>query len=217
MGTDGYDKLLPDFEAQATSADPMTEVQVAVRGKPIKATLEQNHEAHIAVKEAFLQSPQMQGVNDPTVAIGRQLLMANIAEHKMLMFQAQMMLLAQQNGLSMQDERVQAQLAQQILQISLQSQQQQQGGPSVEQQMVELNKAELQLSQQRIQSQDTRESAKLALKQQELGLKRQQMEMLAADKQRQAQINASAKILDNQAKMSQIAQKELSARVANPG
>ena len=117
----------------------------------------------------------------------------------------------------LQDERVQAQLAQQILQISLQSQQQQQGGPSVEQQMVELNKAELQLSQQRIQSQDTREAAKLALKQQELGLKRQQMEMLAADKQRQAQINASAKILDNQAKMSQIAQKELSARVANPG
>jgi len=217
MGTDGYDKLLPDFEAQATSADPMTEVQVAVRGKPIKATLEQNHEAHIAVKEAFLQSPQMQGVNDPTIAIGRQLLMANVAEHKMLMFQAQMMLLAQQNGLSMQDERIQAQLAQQILQISLQSQQQQQAGPSIEQQMLELNKAELQLSQQRIQSQDTRESAKLALKQQELGLKRQQLEMEAMDKQRQAQINASAKILDNQAKMSQIAQKELSARVANQG
>jgi hypothetical protein len=41
--------------------------------------------------------------------------------------------------------------------------------------------------------------------------------MDAMDKQRQAQINASSKILDNQAKMAQIAQKELSERVSNYG
>lgn len=217
MGTDGFDKLLPDPEAAAISADPMTEIQVAMQGKPIKAKIEQNHQAHVTVKEAFLQSPQLQGVNDPTIAIGRQLLMSNIAEHKMMVFQAQMMLLAQQAGTTLQDENVQAQLAQQLLQLSLQGQPQQEAGPNIEQQMLELNKVELQLAQQRIQSQDTRESAKLALKQQELGLKRQQLELMAVDKQRQSQINASAKILDNQAKMAQIAQKELSERVAKAG
>lgn len=217
MGTEGLEKLLPDPEAKAVSADPMTEIQVAMQGKPIKAQIGQNHQAHIMVKEAFLQAPQMQGVNDPTVAVGRQLLMSNVAEHKVLIFQAQMMLMAQQMGVPVQDENVQAQLAQQLLMLSAQSGQGPQQGPSIEQQMVELNKAELQLSQQRIQSQDTREAAKIALKQQELGLKRQQLELQALDKQRQAQINASAKILDNQAKMAQIAQKELSERVSSYG
>lgn len=217
MGTEGLDKLLPDPEEKAVSADPLTEIQVAMQGKPIKAKLGQNHTAHIAVKEAFLASPQMQGTNDPTVAVGKQLLMANVAEHKVLMFNAQIMLLAQQMGLPIQDENVQAQLATQLMMMSAQSGQGAPQGPSVEQQMIEINKAELQLAQQRIQSQDTREAAKIALKQQELGLKRQQLEMDAMDKQRQAQINASSKILDNQAKMAQIAQKELSERVSNYG
>ena len=213
MGTDAIDKLLPDPEEKAVSADPMTEIQVAMQGKPIKAKMGQNHMAHVAVKEAFLQAPQMQGTNDPTVAVGKQLLMANIAEHKVLMFVSQMMLLAQQNGLPVQDENVQAQIAQQLLMASAQSGMGGQQGPSIEEQMLELNKAELQIAQQRIQSQDTRESAKLALKQQELQLKRMQMEMEAMDKQRQAQIAASGKILDNNTKLAQIAQKELMQRV----
>ena len=147
------------------------------------------------------------------MAVGKQLLMANIAEHKVLMFVSQMMLLAQQNGLPVQDENVQAQIAQQLLMASAQSGMGGQQGPSIEEQMLEINKAELQIAQQRIQSQDTRESAKLALKQQELQLKRMQMEMQAMDKQRQAQIAASGKILDNNTKLAQIAQKELMQRV----
>ena len=215
MGTDNVDKLLPDPEEKALSADPMTEIQVAMQGKPIKARLGQNHAAHIAVKTAFLQAPQMQGTNDPTVAVGVQLLNANIAEHKVLMFVAQMQTFAQQNGVNLQAEDAQAAVAQQLLAISMQSNPQQQQA-STEQQMLQLQAQELQIAQQRIQSQDTRENAKLTLKAQELQLKRQQLELLAADKQRQAQIQASAKLLDNQAKLAQIAQKELSERVMNP-
>ena len=214
MGTDNVDKLLPDPEEKAISADPMTEIQVAMQGKPIKARLGQNHQAHIAVKMAFLQSPQMQGTNDPTVAVGMQLLSANIAEHKVLMFAAQMMMAAQQMGQPIQDEAVQAAIAQQLMAASAQSGQPG-GGPSVEQQMVQLQAQELQIAQQRLQSQDARENAKLALKAQELQLKRQQLELNAADKQRQAQIQASAKLLDNQTKLAQIAQKELAERVNN--
>lgn len=214
MGTDAIDKLMPDPEQAAVSADPMTEIRVAMQGKPIKAQLGQNHMAHVAVKTAFLQQPQMQGTNDPTVAVGGRLLMANIAEHKVLMFVAQMMAMAQQANVPIQDEGIQAQIAQQMLMMSAQSGMPgQQQGPSTEQQMIELNKAELQIAQQRIQSQDTRESAKLALKQQELQLKRMQMEMDAVDKQRQAQIAASGKILDNNTKLAQIAQKELMQRI----
>jgi len=215
MGTENVDKLLPDPEEKAVSADPMTEIQVAMQGKPIKARMGQNHQAHIAVKMAFLQAPQMQGTNDPTVAVGMQLLNANIAEHKVLMFAAQMMMLAEQSGQPIQDEAVQGALAQQLIAMSAQAGQPG-GGPSVEQQMVQLQQQELQIAQQRLQSQDTRENAKLALKAQELQLKRQQLELSAADKQRQAQIQASGKLLDFQTKLAQIAQQELAERVNNP-
>ena len=215
MGTENVDKLLVNPEGQAISADPLTEVQVAMVGKPIKAQLGQNHAAHIAVKEAFLKSPQMQGTNDPTVAVGLQLLTANIAEHKVLMFVAQAALLAQQMGMSIQDENVQAQVTTQLLMISAAS-----GigeaGPSVEQQMVQLNQQELELSAARIQSQDTREAAKIALKNRELDLKETNMLLDAENKQKQTQISASAKILDNSAKLADIQAKKLAERANAP-
>ena len=215
MGTENVDKLLIDPESQAISADPLTEVRVAMSGKPIKAELGQNHIAHIAVKEAFLKAPQMQGTNDPTVAIGMQLLLANIAEHKVLMFVAQAALLAQQMGMPIQDENVQAQVATQLLMMSAQGAGGEQG-PSVEQQMLELNKAELQLSANRIQSQDTREAAKIALKNRELDLKEAGMLLDAEDKNKKNQITASAKILDSSAKLADLQAAQLAQR-ANQG
>jgi hypothetical protein len=215
MGTENVDKLLVNPEAQAISADPLTEVQAAMSGKPIKAQLGQNHAAHIAVKEAFLKTPQMQGANDPTIAIGLQLLNANIAEHKVLMFVAQAALLAQQMGMPIEDPNVQAQVATQMLMISAAS-----GmggeGPSVEQQMVQLNQQELQLSAARIQSQDVREAAKIALKNRELDLKETSMLLDAENKSKQNQISASSKILDNSAKLADIQAKRLAERANAP-
>ena len=216
MGTEGIDKLLIDPEAQAISADPLTEIKVAMSGKPIKAQLGQNHAAHIAVKEAFLKAPQMQGTNDPTVAVGGQLLVSNISEHKVLMFIAQAALLAQQMGMPIQDENVQAQVATQLMMMSAQSGQGGEQGPSVEQQMVELNKAELQLSAARIQSQDVREAAQIALKNRELDLKEASMLLDAEDKNKKNQIAASSKILDSSAKLADLQANTLAQR-ANRG
>ena len=215
LGTDSIDKLLIDPEAKAISADPLTEVQAAMSGKPIKAQLGQNHAAHIAVKEAFLKAPQMQGTNDPTVAVGQQALVANISEHKVLMFIAQAMQLAQQMGMPLNDDNVQAQIATQLVQISAQSGQGG-GGPSIEQQMVQLNAAELQLAEKRIQSQDAREAASLAIKNRELDLKETDMLLKAENQQKQAQIAATGKILDNSAKLADIQAKRLAERANQP-
>jgi hypothetical protein len=212
MGTENIDKLLVDPMANAVSADPLTEIQVAMGGKPIKAQLGQNHAAHIAVKEAFLKSPQMQGTNDPTVAIGMQLLTSNISEHKVLMFVAQAALLAQQMGMPIQDENVQAQIATQLLMISAQSGMGGEQGPSVEQQMVQLNQQELQLSAARIQSQDVREAAKIALKNRELDLKEANILLDAEDKNKKNQIAASGKILDSSAKLADLQAAKLAER-----
>jgi hypothetical protein len=215
MGTENIDKLLIDPAANAISADPLTEIQAAMTGKPIKAQLGQNHAAHIAVKEAFIKSPQMQGTNDQTIAVGLQLLNSNIAEHKVLMFVAQAALLAQQMGMPIEDPNVQAQIATQMLMMSAAS-----GmggaGPSVEQQMVQLNQQELQLSAARIQSQDVREAAKIALKNRELDLKEASMLLDSEDKNKKNQIAASGKILDSSAKLADLQAATLAQR-ANQG
>ncbi len=215
LGVESVDKLLTNPEAEAVSADPLTEIQVAMGGKPIKAQLGQNHAAHIAVKTAFLQAPQMQGVNDPTIALGQQVISANIAEHKVLMFVAQAMQLAQQMGMPIQDENVQAQIATQLIQISNESNPQQQQA-NIEQQMIQLQAAELQMAGQRIQSQDVREAAKIAQKNRELDLKETDMLLKAKNSQKRNQIDASAKILDNSAKLADIQAQRLAERANAP-
>jgi len=89
-------------------------------------------------------------------------------------------------------------------------------GPSVEQQMIQLNQQELQLSAARIQSQDVREAAKIALKNRELDLKETSMLLDAENKQKQNQISASSKILDNSAKLADIQAKRLAERANAP-
>ena len=215
LGVESVDKLMTNPEAQAINADPLTEVQAAMSGKPIKAQLGQNHAAHIAVKEAFLQAPQMQGTNDSTVAVGQQLLMSNISEHKVLMFIAQAIQLAQQMGMPIQDENVQAQIATQLVQISAASNPQAQQA-NVEQQMVQLQAAELEMAGNRIQSQDTREAAKIALKNRELDLKETDMLLKAQNQQKQTQIAATGKILDNSAKLADIQAQRLAERANTP-
>ena len=215
LGVESVDKLMTNPEAQAISADPLTEVQAAMSGKPIKAQLGQNHAAHIAVKEAFLQAPQMQGTNDSTVAVGQQLLVSNISEHKVLMFIAQAIQLAQQMGMPIQDENVQAQIATQLVQISAASNPQAQQA-NVEQQMVQLQAAELEMAGNRIQSQDTREAAKIALKNRELDLKETDMHLKAQNQQKQTQIAATGKILDNSAKLADIQAQRLAERANTP-
>lgn len=213
MGTENVDKILIDPEAKAVTADPLTEIQTAMTGKPIKARLGQNHLAHITVKEAFLKSPQMQGANDPTLVVGVNLLKSNIAEHKTLIFVAQTMQLAGQFGLALDDDNVQAQLANQLIQMSVESGQ---APVNVEQKMLELQAKELELSAARIKSQDAREAALLASKNRELDLKQVSMMKDLELKDRKLKLDSAAKILDNSTKMAQNDLARLSNRAANP-
>lgn len=206
-GADNIDKLLPDPEAEAVSADPLTEIQVVMKGKPIRATVGQPHQEHITVKTAFLMQPQMQGTNDPTVAVGIELLKANIAEHKTLMFVSQVISAAQQMGLPPDDPAVQAQVAQLLLTQSAAA-----GGPPqppIEERMLQLNAAELELANKRIEAQNVRESAKIAAKNKELALK--ELELLAKlrEKEDKSRLQAAKVILDAATKGLKIEQEKL--------
>jgi hypothetical protein len=102
-----------------------------------------------------------------------------------------------------EDETVQAQIAMQLVQISAESGQSG-AGPSTEDKMLELNQAELQLSAQRIQSQNAREAAQIAQKDRELDLKELEIMGKMDAENTKAKINATGKVLDNSTRLADI-------------
>lgn len=195
LGTDDVDKLMPPPE-EPFSGDPLSEIQAAMGGKPIAAQIGQHHDAHIFVKEAFLNMPNMQGgLQDPSLAGGIQLLSANVKEHKVLMFIEPVMAMMQQMGEVPQEmvEQAQAQAAQLVLQLALE----QSGQPpaNIEERMLALNEKELELAAARIASQDAREMAKIAQKDEELALKKLTLAKDIAEGQQELQLDVVDKKL----------------------
>lgn len=69
---------------EAQPNDPITDIQLAQQGKPIKAFPDQDHQAHIAIKSAFLGDPRS-GAN-PAMQNIAPVIQANIQEHMVLEF-----------------------------------------------------------------------------------------------------------------------------------
>src|SRR5210317_679157 len=82
LGVKNADKLVPTKD-DAKTADPISENMDALVGKPMKAFIYQDHEAHIATHTSFMQDPmmmQMIGQNPQAKQIMASL-QAHIAEH----------------------------------------------------------------------------------------------------------------------------------------
>jgi hypothetical protein len=78
------EKFLPAPQ-EPQQLDPLSDLLALQQGKPIKAFQGQDHDAHIAVKTAFLQDPASGG--NPMFANRAPLVQANIQEHMLLKFQ----------------------------------------------------------------------------------------------------------------------------------
>ena len=117
MDFTNIDKILPKPE-EAQQEDPMTDIQMAVQGKPIKAFPGQDHKAHIALKQAFLQDP-MSGQN-PMMQKAAIAIQANVQEHMLLNFAEQTQAMMQQSGQE-PSEQAMAQAATQVAQMNIQN------------------------------------------------------------------------------------------------
>jgi hypothetical protein len=183
------DKLMPRKE-EAVPRDPMSDIRQAAQGKPIKAFQGQNHDAHIAVKMAFLQDPT--NAQNPTMPRIGAALQANISEHTLLKYEEQLgglmqqaqQMASQNPEMAMQIQQtlanvpepeaaVQAQAAQQLLQMHQQIMQG--GAASPEQQMVQIEAQRLQVEQQKNQTLAAKEQVNAALKSRDLDLKEQKI------------------------------------------
>jgi len=196
LGIKNANKLVP-VEDDAIPTDPVQENQNAMTGKPIKAFMEQNHKAHLAVHTAALQDPkimQIIGQNPQAQAI-QAAMMAHINEHVAFEYRKQM---EEKMGMVLpgedQQKRMSSEQADQIAIMAAQG----------AQALLQQNKQEVAAQQAQQQMQDP----VVQMQQQELQLKQQEMQL----KERKLMVDAGAKENQQQIEMARIAaQKEIAA------
>lgn len=90
MGIKNADKLVP-MKDEVPPLDPISENMRVLTGKPVKAFIHQNHQAHIAAHQAAMQDPaimQMIGQNPQAQGI-MAAAQAHLAEHAAFMYRQQ--------------------------------------------------------------------------------------------------------------------------------
>lgn len=164
LGIKNAAKLVP-IEDDATPTDPVQENQNLLTMKPVKAFIEQDHEAHIAAHMSMAQNPkivQLMQMNPQMQAI-QAAIMAHINEHLALGYRREieqqlgMPLPTEEQGKNMPPEmaaqvaQMTAQASNMLLQRDQQQAQQQQAQQQMQDPVVQMQMQELQLKQQDLQ------------------------------------------------------------------
>ena len=181
LGVKNAAKLVP-IEDDATPIDPVQENQDMLTGKPLKAFVEQNHDAHMMAHNAFIQSPMIQQMAQQNPAGQQQIMamLAHINEHMAFKYRLDV---EQMIGGSLpptpekgeEHPEIPKQMADQIAIMAAQATQQL---VMQQQQAAQQQAAQQQLQDPVIQMQ----MQELQLKQQELQLKAQKQQLEAAEK-----------------------------------
>ena len=182
LGIKNADKLVP-IDDDMKPRDPLSENMAFLNGKPVKAFIYQDHDAHIATHMALKQDPlimQQIGQN-PLAQKMIASIDAHIAEHLAFAYRKK---LEDQMGIPMpapdedlpQDlevnlSRLVAQAAQQLLAQSQQKAQQDQAQKMAQDPMVQMQQQELMLKQKDIEIKGLKVKGDLQLRAEELGLK----------------------------------------------
>ena len=186
LGIKNAAKLVP-IEDDATPIDPVQENQNALTGKPNKAFLEQDHQAHIAVHTSMLQNPKIMALVQATPQ-GQAIMaamQAHINEHLAFAYRTEVektigLLLPTDKQEKNMEPEVAAQVAQLAAQASMRMSQTAQAQAAQQQAMQQAQDPIIQMQQQELQ-----------IKMQELQLKAQKQQIEAAAKADQLRIEES--------------------------
>ena len=186
LGIKNADKLVP-IEDDMTPRDPVSENMAFLTGKPTKAFIFQDHDAHIATHTSMMQDPMVMGQigQNPMAQQIQGAMMAHIAEHVAFQYRNQV---EKRLGATLpapntqMPEEVEVQLSKLVAQASTQLLQMHQGEAAQKQALaqaqdpiVQMQQAELQIKQQETQIKAQKVQGELQLKAQELQLKAQEM------------------------------------------
>jgi hypothetical protein len=234
LGVRNADKLVP-VDDDMNPRDPVSENMAFLNGKPTKAFLYQDHDAHIAVHTAMMQDPlimQQMGQN-PMAQQMSAAIMAHINEHLAFQYRAKV---EQQLGIEMPapdtdlDPQVEvklsklvAQAAQQVLAMDKQQAVQQQAQQAAQDPVIQMQMKELQIKEQdaatraqKVENDKLLKQAELILKAEEVHAKigmddpmmiqqRHQIEMDALIAQQQREMQAHQQEMAMKAQQAQMA------------
>jgi len=181
LGIKNVDKLLPSAE-DSKPRDPVSENMGALMGKPMKAFIYQDHEAHLATHQAFMQDPMiMQAIGQNPMAnqiMGS--LQAHIAEHLGFLYRKQIEERlgaplpgpddAMPEEIEVQLSRLIADAGKQLTQIHQQEAAQQQAQQQAQDPMFQLQQQELQIKAQDVQRRAQKDAADTQIAQERLKL-----------------------------------------------
>jgi len=177
LGIKNANKLVP-IEEDEIPTDPVQENQDLLMGKPVKAFIEQDHEAHITVHTSAMQDPKIQKLMqmNPAAQSIMAAAMAHINEHIAFEYRKQ---IEKTIGLMLpteeQNKKMEPEIAAQVAQLAAQA----------AQQMLAKNKGEA--AQQ--QAQQAAQDPIIQMQQQEMQLKMEELKL----KQAKQMIDAAAK------------------------
>jgi hypothetical protein len=195
LGIKDANKLVP-IEDDQKPVDPVQENMNLINGKPVKAFIEQDHEAHIAVHMAGMQDPKMAALigQNPMAQQIQAAAMAHINEHMAFEYRKQIEL---QLGASLPTEeenenmdpaiaakvaQMAAVAAQRLLQQNQAQAAQQQAQQQAQDPLVQMQQQELAIKQQDSATRAAKVQADAQYKAQQLVLEEKRLQVDAADK-----------------------------------
>jgi len=185
LGVKNADKLVPTTD-DIRPTDPVSENMNALNGKPMKAFIYQDHDAHMAAHQSFLKDPMVAATigQNPQAQRIAAALQAHIAEHLGFKYRKEMeekigAPLPNPNAelpenMEVNLARLMAQAGQQLTQQNQQRQAQQQAQQKAQDPVVQMQQAELQIKQQEVQRKAAKDQADAQIEQAKLQLQAQE-------------------------------------------
>ena len=188
LGIKNAEKLVPLKDGDDMKPrDPVSENMDAINGKPMKAFIYQDHEAHLAVHMSMMQDPQIQqmiGQNPQGQAV-MAAMQAHMQEHLAFQYRKQ---IEEQAGvplpppnaemsedIELQISRLAAAAAQQLSQKKQAEAQAQQAQQMMQDPIIQMQQAELQLKAQELQQKAQKMALDAAEKQDRLEIERERI------------------------------------------
>jgi hypothetical protein len=203
LGIKNAEKLVP-VDEDAVPTDPIQENQNMLMGKPVKAFIEQNHQAHIQVHMSAIQNPKIQQMlqMNPAAQAIMAAAMAHVNEHIAFEYRKQvemamgMALPSEEQNKQVSPEladqiaMLAAQASQQLLQRDQQAAQQQQAQKKMQDHVVQMQMQELELRKKDLDLKAEKQAADAAAKADQIEIEKSR---IAAQKEIAAmQVGASA-------------------------
>jgi len=212
LGIKNAEKLVK-LDDDVQPLDPISENMNAVKGKPMKAFIYQDHDAHIAAHQAFMTDPVVMKTlgQNPQANQIMAALQAHMAEHLGYQYRSQ---IEKQMGVTMPEpdkplpasvevelSRLVAMASQQLLEIHKGQAAQQKAQEQEQDPLIQLQKADVQIKQQDAQRKVAKDQADMQAKMAQLDLERMRIEQQGQLAQMKLHAEAESHALEDQQQM----------------